>query len=145
MARLERKHEILDGPLSDDLIGQRAAEGWRPMAIVWERESTDDASGRPEPEPLPYGLRVAADCRHLEQDENEVATMIAMLKMIVDETPFAEIARILNAQGMHARNGLEWNQTSVFYMLPRLIEVAPDIYSSQEWHQLRLRLETAGA
>ncbi len=66
--------------------------------------------------------------------------MIAMLRMIVDEMPFAEIAERLNARGLRTRPGAEWNQTSVFHMLPRLIEVAPEIYSTAAWHQLRLRM-----
>lgn len=142
MARVERKHEILTGDLDEGLLARRAAEGWNPVAVVWERQAEGDAEG-PTPEPVPYGLRVAADCRHLEQDEAEIETMITMLKMIVDEKPFSEIAARLNARGMRTRQGSEWNQTAVFHMLPRLIEVAPEIYATSAWHELRLRLEAA--
>lgn len=142
MARVERKHEILSAPLDERLIARRAAEGWKPVAVVWERPSEGEADSPPA-EPVPYGMRVAADCRHLEQDESEVETMIAMLKMIVDEKPFAEIADRLNARGMRTRQGTEWNQTSVFHMLPRLIEVAPEIYATSAWHRLRVRMEAA--
>lgn len=139
MARYERKHEVLTDRLTDDLLRERAADGWKPVAIVWEREGDEEAPA-PEPEPVPYGLRVSADCRHLEQDDGEVETMITMLKMIVDEKPFSEVARSLNERGMRTRQGTEWNQTAVFYMLPRLIEVAPEIYSSRAWQELKPHL-----
>ena len=47
----------------------------------------------------------------------------------------------LNGQGLKTRSGEEWTQTAVFYMLPRLIEAAPTIFSSGEWIERRSQVE----
>ena len=76
----------------------------------------------------------------LEPAVDEIKAMIHMLKMIVDDKGFGHIARELNESGFRTRQGGEWNQTSVFQMLPRLIEVAPSIYSSDDWLALKPHL-----
>lgn len=143
MSSIERKHEVLKRTLDDRLLEERAAEGWRPVGVVWERttEANVDVS---ETQSVPYGLRVASDCQTLEPAGEEIRAMIHMLKMIVDEASFADIAASLNDQGFTARDGSEWNQTTVFHMLPRLIEVAPNIYSSETWQALRPRAADGG-
>ena len=142
MARLERKHEILSEPLTDAWVRSRSAEGWQPVAVVWERqvEGAAEACTRRH---VPFGLRIADDCQHLEEDRTEVDAMVLMLRLIISEQPFSAIAVQLNDKGFRTRQGTAWNQTSVFHMLPRLIEVAPSIYSSSEWMALRPRLQTA--
>ena len=136
MSNIERKHEVLKGPLDDELLAARAGEGWRPVGVVWER--TTEIPVEPGDErSVPYGLRVAQDCRTLEPAGDEIRAMIHMLKMIVEEDSFAAIAASLNEAGLRTRGGEEWNQTMVFQMLPRLIEVAPNIYSSEAWQALR--------
>lgn len=144
MAKVERKHEILSEPLSEQLLEQRAVDGWKPVAVIWERR-VEGAAAEPasDVEPVPYGLRVAADCRHLEEDSDEVRAMILMLRLIIAEEPFSKVARELNLQGFRTRHGAPWNQTAVFHMLPRLIEVAPDIYSSRQWLEMRGQLQQA--
>lgn len=136
MAHVERKHEVLDTPLDQELLAAKAADGWRPVGVVWER-TVEGAAPDETQEAVPYGLRIAADCQTLEPAVDEIQTMVQMLRMIVAEQPFAEIARELNDAGLRTRRGEEWNQTSVFHMLPRLIEVAPSIYSSREWIALK--------
>ena len=140
MPNIERKHEVLKRPLNNELLERRAVEGWRPVGVVWERttEAPVDAS---ETQAVPYGLRVAQDCQTLEPAGDEIRAMIHMLKMIVEEQSFAAIAVSLNEAGFSTRTGEEWNQTRVFHMLPRLIEVAPNIYSSEAWQTLRPRLD----
>ena len=85
----------------------------------------------------PYGLRVCDDCRHLEQDDDEVATMARILAMLSDDVPLSRIAERLNANGRRDRGGRPWNQTAVFELLPRVIEVAPRIYAGADWHGRR--------
>ncbi len=139
MAKIERKHEVIDGPLTEELLHSKTADGWRALAVVWERTvegEEEDASTQA----VPYGLRVAADCATLEPAVDEIKAMIHMLKMIVDDKGFGQIAQELNEAGFRTRRGGEWNQTSVFQMLPRLIEVAPSIYSSDDWLALKPHL-----
>ncbi len=139
MAKIERKHEVVDGPLTEELLRSKAKEGWRALAVVWERtvEGEEEDSST---EAVPYGLRVAADCMTLEPAVDEIKVMIHMLKMIVDDKGFGQIAAELNEAGFRTRPGGTWNQTSVFQMLPRLIEVAPSIYSSDDWLTLKPHL-----
>lgn len=143
MPNIERKHEVLKRPLNDELLEERAGEGWRPVGVVWER-TTEVPVESSEAHAVPYGLRVSQDCQTLEPAGDEIRAMIQMLRMIVEEQPFAAIAGSLNEAGFRTRAGEEWNQTMVFHMLPRLIEVAPNIYSSEAWQALRPRLDTLG-
>ncbi len=48
-----------------------------------------------------------------------------------------EIAAGLNREGHMTRQQTAWTQSSVFYMLPRLIEAAPQIFSSVSWRERR--------
>lgn len=138
MATIERKHEVLSEPLGDDLLRLRATDGWRPVGVVWER-TVEAATSEPDATAVPYGLRIAADCQRLEPAAEEIGALIHMLRMVVDERAFADIAASLNEHGYRTRGGEPWNQTTVFHLLPRMIEVAPTIYSSEEWAALRLQ------
>jgi len=142
MANIERKHEVLTEPLGDDLLRRRASDGWRPVGVVWERtvETAVETSGR---EAVPFGLRVGPDCSSLEPAPEEIGAMVQMLRHIVEERSFAQIADALNTAGYRTRAGDPWNQTMVFHMLPRLIEVAPSVYSSEEWLALKPKLSSS--
>ena len=72
---------------------------------------------------------------HEDPEEKEVLTL--MLEMIVEDKPLSEVAAGLNRQGLQTRFGTAWSQINVFYMLPRLIEVAPQIFSSETWRERR--------
>ena len=76
----------------------------------------------------------------LEPAVDEIKVMVHMLKMIVDDKGFGQIAAELNKVGFRTRPGGAWDQTSVFQMLPRLIEVAPSTYSSDDWLTLKPHL-----
>ena len=98
-ARIERKHEVIDGPLTEELLRCKAEDGWRALAVVWERTvegEEEDASTQA----VPFGLRVASDCMTLEPAVDEIKAMIHMLKMIVDDKGFAQIASELNEAGL---------------------------------------------
>jgi hypothetical protein len=139
MSSIERKHEVLAGPLDEELLRQRAATGWRPVGVVWER-TTDEPVQDQDARAVPYGLRVGTDCQTLEPAGDEIRAMIHMLRMVVEEHSFAQVASSLNEAGFRTRAGEEWNQTMVFHMMPRLIENAPNIYSSESWQALRPRV-----
>jgi hypothetical protein len=51
---------------------------------------------------------------------------------------YSEIVATLNEEGYRMRNGQPWNRVAVFRMIPRLIEVGPRFFSSEEWVE-RLR------
>jgi len=129
----------MTSPPSPDYLQQKANEGWRLVAVEWQRTAEDpgsDGEGLLEQE-IPYGLQVAADCRHLTENPVEIKVMLLMLEQIVDDRPLSRVAAELNRKGHTTRDGGEWTQTHIFYMLPRLIDVAPRIFSSDEWRERR--------
>jgi hypothetical protein len=134
MPRLQYTREVLTNPLTASDLERRAAEGWRPVAVVWQRKVDDDQPPIADiTEPVPYGLKIAEDCLALEQDVVEREALIVMLEMIIQEKPLAEIATELNRRGFRTRHNSDWTPGSVFDMLPRLIEVGPRVFSTQEW------------
>jgi len=105
--------------------------GWTLVALEWEREVevTGEASEpmvEPGSEEIPFGLRVAADCRHLEDDPREMQTLRFLTEMIVQDVSFKSMG-----------DGRPWTAASVFKLTPRLMEVAPRILSGGEWEARR--------
>jgi hypothetical protein len=141
MPRVERVREVLADPLTQAYIDRKSGEGWKPVAIVWEREvegaQTEPVNITEEP---PYGLKIAEDCTQLEQDIQEKEALLAMLEMIIQDKPLSEIAESLNQRGFRTRHNTKWTPGSVFDMLPRLIEVGPRVFKSEEWVVRRGRL-----
>jgi hypothetical protein len=133
--RIREKVRIL--PTSQYLSKMHDA-GWSLVALEWEREV--EVSGEP-PEPsfevgseeIPFGLRIASDCRHLEDDPLEMQTLRFLTELIVQDVSFKSMAEALNAREYRTRDGHPWNAATVFKLTPRLIEVAPRILSGAEW------------
>jgi hypothetical protein len=142
MAKMERVREVLRGPVDDEHLRQRTAAGWRMFAIEWERPAEGE-EGRPfgkmETE-LPYGLQVSGDCLHLEENRIEKEALVLMLELIVQDYPFSRIATELNDRGFLTRSGSKWDPVAVFNLLPRMIEVGPRVFTSDEWAERRERL-----
>lgn len=139
MSKIERMRDALASPPEPGYWEQRSSAGWRLAFVEWERE----ASGEEEPtykEELPYGLRVAGDCRHLEEDPIEMQALTLMMNSIVDDQPLSVVADELNRRGLLPRSGTPWTRTSVFQMLPRLIEAGPQIFSKKEWRDRKRSL-----
>lgn len=129
VARMERIREPLSQPFDEENFKTRLKQGWRPVAIHWEREVEGEGPDPPHwIEDVPFGLRVADDCVHLEQDPVERRAIESMLKLIASDKSMSQIAADLNRQGLRTHNGSTWTQTTVFNMLPRLIEAAPEIW-----------------
>jgi Recombinase len=145
MPRTERIREAAHSPLELDYFTQRAAAGWHLVALEWEREVPGDA---PEPEaaparklsPVPYGLRVSDDCQHLEENPLEMQVLKMMMEFIVQDFTLSRIAAELNRRDLRTRDGAPWTQVSVFQMLTRVIEVAPQIHSGDDWAERRKQL-----
>jgi len=135
---LERIRETLSGPPNQEDMQRRTAEGWRPVAIEWERERVAEAAVTSEPSPeVPFGLKVSGDCAHLEEDPSEREVLVAMMELTIQDGPYSSIAEELNRRGFRTREGVRWTPVSVFQMLPRLIEVGPKIFHSDEWQKRR--------
>ena len=136
MPGIERRREVLDGPLTPELLKERAAEGWRLAAVEWVRDAGAPVITARRERP-PYGLRVAADAIHLEEDAAEQEAMRAALRLLVEDKPMSAVAEELNRRGLHTREGSLWRPETVFGLLPRLIEAGPQILASEEWRSRR--------
>ncbi len=137
----ERVREPMSGPPSPEYVREKAEQGWSLVAVEWERVAEGEILDAGEiREEIPFGLRVAPDCRHLEEAPEEKEALGVMLERIVEDHSLSETAEAVNRQGLRTRDGEEWTQSDVFYMLPRLIEVAPKIFASESWKQRRTGL-----
>jgi len=137
MPGTERVREQLPQGISDDYIEERERRGWTLVAVEWQRPESEVAAATLRRTEVPYGLQVSEDFLHLEENPLEVETMVRMLDLIVEDRPLWEVAKDINTQGLRNRQGGEWTQSQIFDLLPRLIEVAPDIFGTDDWAQLR--------
>lgn len=138
MSDVERLRQPVNAFPDDQEIVSRAREGWKLVAVEWERPAVPTGSDRQVE--VPFGLKVATDCRHLEEDALEMEVLKSGMELIISECPFTKIAEELNAKGFRTRNGDEWTPVSVFNLLPRLIEVGPRILPSNEWAERRRKI-----
>ncbi len=135
MTRIERMRTALKGSLDQAGFEQMAGTGWRPIAIEWEREVSGEetAAASRKLEEVPFGLRVAHDCHHLEEDPAEMNALQTIMELIVQDAPLSRIAQELNRRGFATRDGAKWSALSVYQIFPRLIEVTPRIFADEEW------------
>ena len=133
MAKMERMRDLVAGGLDPDLAARRAAEGWSLAAVEWERRSVDGNGDTKGLEPIPFGLRIAPDCRHLEVEPTETEILSLVADMIVHEEHLVTIAEELNVRGYRTRESSPWTPTSVFKLMPRLVESSPRIFGAPGW------------
>lgn len=139
MAHFERIRDVISGPLSSDIMRQRTAAGWQLVSIEWRRELPDNEAPTEGSysEDLPYGLRISDDCQRLEVDPRENQVLILMMELLVQDFPLSNVVSNLNEKGFRTRAGKPWSAVTVFNMLPRLIEVGPRLFSTEEWEERR--------
>ena len=138
MSNIERLRQIITGQFGPDELKLKLDQGWKPVAVEWEREVVGEAAVKTASQPeVPFGLRVAGDCTHLEVDPHEREVLFQIMELTIQDGPFSGIADELNRRGLRTREGRRWTPVSVFQMLPRLIEAGPGILMSDEWQQRR--------
>ncbi len=144
MKRIEWFRETLSSIPTADNLRERQAAGWRPVAIEWEREVEVQLPGHVAPGQvkgeIPFGLRIATDCKHLEDDPAEVEILRTLAEMVVQDMSFPRMAESLNKRGLHNRGGQPWTAVDVFRLTPRLIEMTPRILAGSEWETRRKQL-----
>jgi hypothetical protein len=146
MPKKERLHETVTTLPTLEYLAQRIQEGWKLTGLEWERETATDApSGAIAPqkdwtEEIPYGLRVSDDCTRLVESTPEKEIIILALDMIVEDCPLSRVAEELNLRGYQMRDGRAWGPTALFNMLPRMIQMGPRLFTSEEWIARRKRL-----
>lgn len=140
MAKVERLREAVHGKLDLDDMQRKYAAGWRLAALEWEREAaSDEPSATPQGNlhELPFGLRIAPDCMHLEEEPTEMKALHTLMELIVQDISMQRMADELNRAGYVTRSGKPWNAVSVFQIFPRLIELTPQIFHEQGWGSRR--------
>lgn len=146
MKKIDRIREKVTIPPTSVYLSRMQDAGWRLVALEWEREI--EFSGEPPETPveevgaeeIPFGLRIASDCRHLEDDPLEMQTLKFLAEMIVQDLSFRSMADALNAREYRTRDGHPWTAASVFKLIPRLIDVAPRVLSGAEWESRKKQL-----
>ena len=146
MAESEHIRESMQGPLDATYVKQREQAGWKLVAVEWERAAAAPAvpvapvEAPPSLQDAPFGLRVAGDCEHLEQNPTEMEFLLSMMELIIQDISLVKVAEELNRKGFRTRKGAEWGPVAVFNMLPRLIELTPTIFNNEEWLERRKHL-----
>ncbi|MBS1801781.1 MAG: recombinase family protein [Acidobacteria bacterium] len=142
MAYFERIRDVVSEPFSSDVIRQRTSAGWQMVSIEWRRELPDSESPSEGAfsEDIPYGLCISADCKRLEVDPHENKVLLLMMDLLAQDFSYSAIVSDLNEKGYRTREGKPWSRVAVFNMMPRLIEVGPRIFSSEEWEMRRVKL-----
>ncbi|HEY1497982.1 MAG TPA: recombinase family protein [Acidobacteriaceae bacterium] len=139
MAYVERLRDMITQPLLEDIVRQRTASGWHLVSVEWRRElpESEMPTEGAFPEDIPFGLRVSDDCKGLEMDPGENQALLQMMEMLVQDFSFSIIASDLNEKGFRTRDGRRWNPVAIFNMIPRLIDVGPRLFSTEEWEKRR--------
>ena len=147
MAYFERIRDVISGPFSPEVIRQRSEAGWQMVSIEWRRELPDAETPTEGAfnEDIPYGLRISDDCMKLEADPAEHQALMLMMELLVQDFSYSSIVSDLNEKGFRMRDGRPWSRVAVFNMIPRLIEVGPGFFTSEEWEKRRQRFARARA
>jgi hypothetical protein len=153
----ERIRETCNGSIDPKYLRAREDGGWRLVGVEWERQTPlpTPHSAKPESpaEPkatalpvedrrveAPLGARVASDCDHLEENPDEMQFLFSVMELIIQDISITKVAEELNRRGFRNRAGNEWGPIAIFNLLPRLIELTPRIFRSQEWVERRKQL-----
>ena len=142
MPKKEHIRETITGLPTLEHLLERVEGGWKLVALEWERAAADAplAATQSVVEEIPYGLKVADDCAGLVEHPFEKQIIITALDMIVEDSPLSQIADELNRRGYKTRDDKAWTPSALFVLLPRMIQVGPRVFTSDEWTSRRQRL-----
>jgi|SRR6185437_6447177 len=147
MPNKERIRETLTSLPTLEYLAERIQAGWTLTAIEWERPaSAATAPAEPAPEPhnwaeeIPYGLRVSDDCTRLVESPPEIEIVILALDRIVEDCPLSQVAEELNRKNYRTRDGQPWTPSALFQLLPRMIQMGPRLFTSEQWQTRRGRI-----
>src|SRR5207247_3683085 len=123
MAKMERVREEVSAPPAPDYWKRKTDAGWRLAAVEWIREASAETGSSETREQIPYGLKIADDCVHLEAHPIERDSLLLMLELIVQDRTLSEVAAELDDRGVRNRRGAECGAPAAFRLLPRMLAV----------------------
>jgi len=132
MKKTERMRQAVSGSVAESDLKHQTEQGWKMVAIEWER-GVETPEGQ-LPGDVPFGLRLSPDSHGLEEEPGEREILVKLMELlVVQEGSYVRVAQELNRLGYRTRQGAPCTPISVFEMLPRLIEVGPYLFRSSEW------------
>jgi hypothetical protein len=141
MPKKERIREAITSLANPNYLTERAAAGWRIAAIEWERDVPEEASERaPWSEEIPYGMQASEDGSRLVENPAETEIVLLALDMIVEDCPLSQASSEMNRRGYRMRDGKPWTPAALFKLLPRMIQMGPHLFSSEQWMTRRQKL-----
>ena len=133
------REEVLELP-GPGYWNEKVGQGWKLVALEWEREAEEAEETSDVWEEVPYGLKVAEDCIHLVENQAEKEAMTAMLELIVADKSMSDVAEGVNRRGFRTRQGTKWTPVAIFNLLPRLVEASSRIYPTTDWAERRRKI-----
>jgi hypothetical protein len=154
MNDFERIREACDGVLDAQYVRERQDAGWRLVGVEWEREAPAQQAGPSEAaapgaagflqaaggQDPPFGTRVVPEGSALEEDPDEMQFLFSVMELIIQDISITKVAEELNRRGFHTRSGKPWGPVAIFNLLPRLVDLTPRIFRSEEWIERRKHL-----
>jgi hypothetical protein len=154
MSNSERIHESCKGSLDSKYLREREDAGWRLVGLEWERDvaaPVQAGTATPEARPgsatrapivqkVPFGSSVVPEGSRLEENPEEMQFLFAVMELIIQDISITKVAEELNRRGFHTRSGNPWGPVAIFNLLPRLVELTPRIFRSEEWVERRKHL-----
>jgi hypothetical protein len=154
MSNSERIHESCNGSLDPKYVRERQEAGWKLVGVEWECESpvqtpapsetpgtrSATAARAPVSQNVPYGSSVVPEGSRLEENSEEMQFLFAVMELIIQDISIIKVAEELNRRGFHTRSGNPWGPVAIFNLLPRLVELTPRIFRSEEWVERRKHL-----
>lgn len=154
MANPERLRESCKGSLDPQYLRERQDAGWRLVGLEWERETPGPEAAKPGVAPAdsvaalraaiaqetPFGSRVVPEGSQYEEDPDEMQFLFAVMELIIQDISITKVAEELNRRGFQTRSGNPWGPVAIFNLLPRLVELTPRIFRSEEWVERRKNL-----
>ena len=140
MPHKERVREPLTELPTRDYLMRRIELGWKPTAIEWERDILPAGEEQSYAEEIPYGLQVSPDGKGLVENPLEKQIVTMAIDMIVEDCALSRVAAELNLRGHKTRAGNPWGPSDLFTLLPRMIQIGPKLFTSEQWVTRRARL-----
>ena len=113
MHRTERIRQSASGELTWDEIQKLQHEGWRLIALEWERDVPDEQK-QEQARSMTVRIPLLAcvwlkTVRPLLKTAAENEALVVMMELIIQDGPYSFVAEELNRRGYRTREGLKWS------------------------------------